>query len=395
MEINKQNTNNQNTNNQESNKQKKKEEIVKYATDTKTGFHGKSALLKKFGKENEKIIDKIFEEKEEFNLFQRRRKKFNRRPIQSRGLNYQWQVDLMDMQNLAEHNEGMRYLLIVIDVFSRFVWVVPLRRKTASYVVEGFEKIFSMTEARPGLIQYDEGKEFVNNQVKEFFRENTIKVFHVYSDQKAAIAERFIRTLRGMITRYLHHKHTLKYIDVLDKLIENYNNTYHTSIGIKPSEVSEENEEEVKRSYDSKIKKKIDNLSKPIRIFTEGDTVRISREKGIFEKEQDNNYSLEIFRVKEVKNTKPVMYSLEALDGEMIKGSFYPEEMVKTELPETFRISRIVRYRRLSDGTREALVYWEGYPEPTWTRADWITDIEQPSQTGSGIVNQLIKQVKK
>lgn len=356
-------------------KEKKKEEIYKYAIDLKTGFHGKSDLIRKFGKQNKDVIDEVFQEKEEFNLFQRRRKKFPRRPIQTRGLHYQFQVDLMDMQNLEQHNDGIRYLLIVIDVFSRYVWVIPLRRKAASYVLEGFEKLFSMTDARPSLIQYDEGKEFVNEQVKDFFRENKIKAFHVYSDKKAAIAERFIRTLRGMIARYLHYKHTLRYIDVLDELIDNYNHTYHRSIGMKPADITKENEEEVKRRWNNQINEKLEDLPKPIRTFTVGDTVRISREKGIFEKEQDNNYSLEIFRVSEVRDTKPVMYRIEALDGEIIKGSFYPEELVKTDVPETFRISKILRYRTLPDGTREALVSWEGYPQPTWTRADWIEDI--------------------
>ena len=166
------------------------------------------------------------------------RKQFVRNKTFVGGIDKQWQADLADMQRISKHNDGVKYLLTVIDVFSKYAWAVPVKQKSAAAVTEAFKRLFRReTERRPERLQTDKGKEFLNKNVQELLKQLGIKHFWSSSDQKAAIAERFNRTLKTRIWTWLSAQQQSRYIDNLQDFLNSYNNSFHRSIGMPPADV--------------------------------------------------------------------------------------------------------------------------------------------------------------
>ena len=151
-------------------------------------------------------------------------KKFKRAKTVA-GFEMQLQGDLVDVSSLSKDNSNVRFLLTVIDVFSRKAFVEPLLRKTASSVAQGFEKILNRLGFRPFYFNSDQGPEFVNATFKALLRKHEIEIFTSNdADIKCAIVERFNRTLMSKIYRYLTKHNSRRYLDVLPDIINNYNN---------------------------------------------------------------------------------------------------------------------------------------------------------------------------
>ncbi|XP_069108991.1 uncharacterized protein [Argopecten irradians] len=170
------------------------------------------------------------------------RRHFRRRVVLTSGLNQQFDSDLMDVSNLSKYNDGVRFILVCIDDFSRYLMVAPLKNKTSDTVISGLESIF--LERAPQKIRTDRGKEFTSNKTESFFRARGIE--HFVTDNapiKANFAERVIRTIRNGMYRYFNHKQSYDYLSVLPDLIKNYNETPHSSLhGLAPRDVTPENE---------------------------------------------------------------------------------------------------------------------------------------------------------
>ena len=175
----------------------------------------------------------------------------------------------------------------------------------------------------PNVVQFDDGKEFYNVGVKRLLEGKGVRYFSTKSDKKAAVVERFNRTLKTMMWKYFYKNKTYNWLDVLDKLTDNYNNTKHRSIGMKPIEVNEENEFEVwKKLFGGKR-----DLRTPE--YKVGDSVRIHKYKSIFSKGYEPNFTSEVFKVKSVLRGDPNTYVLEDLEEEPIIGKFYEQELSK------------------------------------------------------------------
>ena len=114
-----------------------------------------------------------------------------------------WGVDLADMQLISKYNKGIRYLLCVIDLFSRYAWVIPLKNKKGDSVVEGFKKIFDDSNRKPNKIWVDHGSEFYINKFKSFLKKNSIEMCSTYNEGKSVVAERFIKTLKNEIYKHI------------------------------------------------------------------------------------------------------------------------------------------------------------------------------------------------
>lgn len=285
------------------------------------------------------------------------RKRFNRRRYVTRGLNHQWQMDLVDMQKYSRENNGFRYILLAMDVFSRQAYAQPLKSKQGKDVAEALERMFEME--KPRLVQTDLGLEFYNSHVGAVMEKYDIELFSVHSDYKAAMVERLIRTLKERLFRIFTKQSTYRWVDVLPDVLNAYNNSYHRGLKHIPSQVNKTNEADVWIKQYSDLVKSIKSK------FKIGDLVRISKNKGIFFKGYLQNWTDEVFTISEV-NTKynPTLYKLKDSDGEEIKGSFYEYELSKSDIQE-YRIERIIRTK--TEGKRKrALVKWVGYKEPTW-----------------------------
>lgn len=187
-------------------------------------------------------IRKWLQNQDDYSLLKPVRRHFQRARVIVSGQNEQLDVDLMDMQSLNKKNNKVKFLLTAVDVFSRIAYVLPLKDKTGKSVEKALSEIIKKAKVRK--VRSDAGSEFKNKLVKKLLDDNNI-YHHVAlnDDIKANYVERFNRTLKMMIFRYLTKNKTDRYIDVLPKLVESYNSTPHRSLGnIAPNDVNKENE---------------------------------------------------------------------------------------------------------------------------------------------------------
>lgn len=182
---------------------------------------------KKISREN---INKWLSQHDTYTLHKTIRRKFPRLYYDVDGIDQVWEADLIQLTSLKNYNDGVSYILVVINVLSKFVWVEPLRDKTSQAVTAGFKKILVKNKNRfPSMLQTDRGKEFVGKPLQQFLKENEIR-FRVVTnpDVKAAVVERFNRTLKKRMYRYFTFKNTKRYIDILQFLVDAYNKTPHS-----------------------------------------------------------------------------------------------------------------------------------------------------------------------
>jgi len=289
-------------------------------------------------------------------------------------------ADICDMTNVSAHNDSYRYLLCCIDVFSKFSWAIPLRTKSGREVSQAFESRILSTR-KCWMLQTDKGSEFLNAIFQSMLARNDIHFYTSENDDiKAAVVERFNRTLKERIYRYFTRANTRRYVDVIDDIIYCYNNTHHRSIGMTPSQVDASNENEVRtRLYPPKPKKFTWKLNV-------GDTVRISIRRRVFRKAYVGNWSEELFKVATRHPTQPVTYTIVDTADEPIKGRFYEQELQKVAEPTSdhyYVIEKILKTRtRRSDGRREYYVRWRGYSKSfdSWTDAVQPIDLDRHQQ---------------
>ena len=251
------------------------------------------------------------------------------------------------MTALSKENEGYKFLLLVIDTFSKYGWIIPLKDKKGETVAKELEELFK--ERKPGKLWTDKGKEFYNKDVKDL-----VELYSTENEEKSSIAERWIRTMKEKMWKYFSDSNTYKYIDVLPDLVEDYNNTVHSSTKLTPIEASKKkNELVVWRNLYPDRYKQYDIIPK----FSVGDEVRITKKKKVFEKGYTTRWTEEIFTITEIQDTNPVTYKLADLKGEEIKGTFYEPELQKTE-QQIFRIEKVIEKEK-----GRSKVKWKGYSD--------------------------------
>ena len=230
-----------------------------------------------------------------------------------------WQIDLLDLQKFKTENEQYRYLCVVIDCFSKYVWVKPLKNKTASSIVKALSLLLMME--RPKHLQADQGSEFFNKQVAKMLQAFGPKLYYSYSEQKASIVERVQRTLRARMGRLFTHRGNHVWIDKIDEIVAAYNNSYHRSIKMKPADVTQQDVTKIRQLlFPPEIKVKSAT-------FKVGDVVRIVAKRKRFQKEYEKGWTVEKFRIKAIVKSVPITYLLEDLSKKAVLGSFYPEEL--------------------------------------------------------------------
>ena len=265
-------------------------------------------------------------------LFKPSRKKFQRRRVVSLFVDHIWATDLLDLQRYSRVNKGYKYILVVVDVFSKYAWLKALKTKKGVEVAKAFKEIIrnSNNNIPPKFLWSDRGTEYYNTFVKQVLRQYGIHHYSTYNTEKCVIAERFNRTIRSWLEKYFDaNEHTVWY-NILDRLEEKYNSTVHRSIGLPP----------IKARLAENYTRVLDKLNFPDKRkstekapFKIGDRVRVSSNKDIFEKPTARkNWTEEIFIVDSIKKTVPLTYILKDLHGEIIQGSFYKEELQKTTI---------------------------------------------------------------
>lgn len=293
------------------------------------------------------------------------RRNFPRRSVIIKGIDDLWQSDLIDIQKYQKVNKGYKFILVVIDAFSKYAWVAPLKTKTKTEVCLAFEKILKIGR-RPKNLQTDMGTEFYNDIFQKLMNKYKINHYSTYSTKKASIVERLIRTLKGKMFKHFSLVGNYKWVGLpLYDLVDKYNNTVHRTTKFNPSAINSTNEsivaKNIQKSQNSTTSKKIK--------FHVGDIVRISKYKGDFKKGYTPNWSTELFTIFKVNKSVPITYHIKDQHSIPIKGCFYEQELQKTKCPQIYLVEKVIRKRG-----NKLLVKWLGLSQK---ENSWIdkTDI--------------------
>lgn len=285
------------------------------------------------------------------------RRRYPRRRVVIKGFNDLFQADLVDMNNYPD--KGFKYILTVIDCYSKYLWAVPVKTKNGSDVTAAMTGV--LRERAPKNLQTDRGTEFYNSQFKALMRRHNINHYSTYSNLKASIVERVNRTLKEIMWRDFTARGNYKWVEVLPELVKEYNGRRHRTTGMKPRDVTPK----TKLSAYDHMKR-----TAPIH-FKVGDKVRVSKLKSPLEKGYTPNWSTEIFTVCEVRRTNPTTYHLKDERGVVLAGGFYREELRKTLLPDVFLVEKILKRK-----AGKVYVKWLGFSKDhnSWIDANKIID---------------------
>ena len=326
-----------------------------YYTPSRPGSFGGLKKLQRNTKVNKTLVKHWLSHQDAYTLHKPVRYKFPRRKIIVGGIDHQWQADLIDVQPLKKENDQFRYLLTVIDIFSRYAFVVPIKNKSGPVVKAAFESILDKSKRKPMKLQVDKGLEFKNLTFLNFLQEQGIEYFTTENDDiKAAIVERFNRTLKDRLWRYFTKANTLRYVEVLPSIVRSYNHSYHQSIQRAPVQVNASNQESVWQALYGNPQKSTSSSSLKI-----GDRVRISKTRRQFKKGYLPSWTEELFTISQAKQTNPKTYVIKDDHGNELQGAFYTQELQKVGNKQVFRIEQILQKK--AGPPKMYLVKWFGY----------------------------------
>lgn len=287
---------------------------------------------------------------------------------------YQFQMDLVEVQQLASYNDNVRYLLNVIDTFTRYAFVRPLKNKQANNVLEQFKDILNEAVQKPYMVVLDKGTEFTNQLFINFCKKENILLINPQSNVHAAYIERFNRTLQNIMYKFMTENETNRYIDVLQSLVESYNKRKHRMIQMTPEQAEFDSSQHLKINLNQAYRQQFKQKQKPKYVI--GSFVRIAKQKGKFSRGYQEQTQQEIFRISSIDTRKAIpLYHLETYNGsEKIKGGFYSFELTPVST-DIFRIEKIIRKRKYK-GKNQLYVKWKGFDN---NYNSWIDekDIEQ------------------
>lgn len=342
-------------------------ERLYYDADSAAAYSSAAKLLSEARKSNKSINKKAVEqwlEKQKSYVFHKdRRLRFKRNAYNVSNIDDLWQTDLIDLQKLSRYNRGYKYIVAVIDCFSKYAWCVPIKKKTADEIIRAFKLIFDTTTRRPINLQSDKGREFTNKNFAVFLKQYAVNFFTANDPAtKASICERFIKTIKALIFKYFTHKNTQVYYDVLHTLVNIYNSRHHRSINMAPSAVNGLNVLEVWRNL-----KRYANDQKIHPKYHVNDCVLISNTKNVFDKGYKPKWSTELFLVDKVSQHQPVTYNLKDTDNQPIRGIFYEPELQRIDR-DSFNSEVLRQIDKLksigqSGGSCYYFVKWRGYSD--------------------------------
>lgn len=277
------------------------------------------------------------------------RKRFPRRSSIMCGICDTLQADLIELPP----DRHMKYCLTAIDTFSKMAYAIPLKTKTGREVTWAMKSILMSTKRRVKNLQVDMGREFYNGEMTRLLQKYRVNRYSTFSSMKAAIVERFNRTIKKKIYQQFSLNGNYKWVDILPELIDDYNSSRHRTIKMAPRDVDSDNEQEL---LDSVYNFKRIIPPKNINKFKIGDHVRLSKYKHIFEKGYLPSWTTEVFTVKKIQYTNPITYLLIDWEGNDIKGGVYAEEMQLVKYPDVYLVEKILRKKN-----GKVYVKWLGF----------------------------------
>lgn len=281
-----------------------------------------------------------------------------------------WTCDHADMGNdddMAKLNDGYRYYLLVMDVFTRYAWAVPCKSTQTAEAWAVMKRIMQQSGRKPTTaIWSDQG---FKGAFSAGAKAMGLTVYHAFSKHKAAMAERLIRTIGSWLWQDMTAQQTRKWTALLPDVMKRYNNSEHKALDMTPAQASSLNAAGQQRLWTHQYGEVLPNLAPKLEV---GDWVRISRLRATFEKSiADAPWSREVFRVAAVSRGHPPMYELKDWAGEEITGKFYAQELRKTRAPELqyWEVKDVLAHRNKGKSNHEILVTWLGVDA---NRKSWI-----------------------
>ena len=305
---------------------------------------GSRTALKQTSKCTFKQVDNYLNRSETYSKFKQTRNRFLRLKVQSYRLNEIWSIDLADMQKLARHNHSVNFILVAVDTLSRFVWAMPLKRKTAIECKNALQSIINNLNSRgknksntlkpkfcstncaiflkPEKIWVDKGREFAG-QFSEYCTDNDIQIYSTHSETKSAFAERNIRSLKAILFKYLHENNTDTYVENLQQFVDVINSRVNRVTKLAPKEV---------RKCDVPYLISLQNTNTPLRPkFHIGQQVRIKRKIETFHRGYRIQFTEEVFTIATVQTLNPPTYTIRDANNQLILGKFYESELTRFE----------------------------------------------------------------
>ena len=364
-------------------------EEIYFSPSHPASYEGPKKLYEVVRKENKfKIshnqIKSWLQKQNSYSINKTAKRNFQRSRVIVAGIDDQFDTDLASFIPYSDDNDGYKYLLAVIDIFSRYAWVEPLKDKTANEIVRAFDKILSSGRV-PRRLRSDGATDFTSKKFQDYVKSKNIKHFTTHGVKQANYVERFIKTIKSKIYRYIVQNNTPRYIDILPQLVNSYNNSYHSGIKEIPSQVNKDNEKKLwwQMYWPDKvyIKKETKRKRKLHFKFNIGDKVRVSYRRSAFERAYNAKWSSEIFKIiRRFKRDGQPIYKISDWFNKPEKGTFYQAELQKVHADEDsiFLIDKIIKYKGRGKN-RQVLVSWKGWPAKfnSWISQSELIDLKQ------------------
>ena len=281
---------------------------------------------------------------------------------------------------LTKYNNKFRYVLVLIDCFSRKLCLTVLRNKSNQATADAIEDFLKKSEYKYRYIFSDEGGEFIGSHTNKLYEKFNIIRYSVKNRRyKCSLAERVIRTVKGRIYKYFTQNNTLKYIDILKKVEDAYNNSPHKGLSYATpnkvhnmtdlNEVKHQEKLQMKikyQNYGTISKREKNKIISSKKNFIHSGYVRLLLNdcEGVFAKSFRPIFTEEIFKIRCVKKTLPISYWLEDLKGLPIEGVVYEKELKPVNLPKEYIIEKIIStHTDVNTRKKKYLVKWRGYPK--------------------------------
>ena len=276
--------------------------------------------------------------------------KFERKKVIVNYINEIHSTDLVDMSQYSKVNKGYKYIFTNIDIFSKMANAYPIKSKKIQDIKPCFEKIFKNN--KPKFIWSDKEPAFLSKEMQNFFKKHNVKIYHTNSHLKSVFVERFNRSLRELMMKEFTKNNNTVYYNILPKLIKEYNNRYHSTIKMKPTQVNKNNEKYIKENIYTY------NKTSKIPKFKVNDLIRISlKRRDLFDKPSANiKWSEELFKIHSINRSNVITYKIKDLNNNIIDGIFYQQELQKSKHDGVYIIEKILRKNK-----NKYLIKWRGY----------------------------------
>lgn len=340
-----------------------------YSLDSPASFGGARLVYKEAKKYGipKAVVDEFLSRQKTYTLHSPYRKRIKHRKTTASGLDVWWQLDLADMQKLKGQNSGYGYFLVAVDVFSRYIWAVPVKTKMAKNVAEALKSIIISSKRKPWRLWTDQGTEFTGADFQKFCKEQNI--FHFTSNNptvKASLSERSIRTIKNRLWKYFTRMNTYRYIEVLGKITNNINSSINRTIGVSPKSINFDNQDQFR--YLQIVSKKYKNRKPKFKL---NDRVRTMLLRKELTKGYKANFSKDHYFISQIMARhpyQPTLYRVRNKQGHELKRIFYEPHLVKSikSVGPYQKIQSITKSEQDSDGNIKHLVKWQNFQDKQW-----------------------------